>query len=191
MTLRRTLLGLAVSAVLLGACPVCRVQASPLIDPPSIEVVFGAPAILLNGTATLTFTITNPAANTLPEVGVAFSDILPTGISPFFGSSTFVACGGTGSVAGQVISLAGGSVAANDNCAFSVVVQGNMLGSFTDTTGVVSSVNENASGNQATASIDVVTSLATPLPAALPLFATGIGGLGLLGWRRRRKAQLN
>jgi len=27
----------------------------------------------------------------------------------------------------------------------------------------------------------------TPLPAALPLFATGLGGLGLLGWRRRRK----
>jgi len=30
---------------------------------------------------------------------------------------------------------------------------------------------------------------ATPLPAALPLFATGLGGLGLLGWRRRRRAQ--
>jgi len=29
----------------------------------------------------------------------------------------------------------------------------------------------------------------TPLPAALPLFATGLGGLGLLGWRRRRRAQ--
>jgi hypothetical protein len=29
---------------------------------------------------------------------------------------------------------------------------------------------------------------ATPLPAALPLFATGLGGLGLLGWRRKRKA---
>jgi hypothetical protein len=28
----------------------------------------------------------------------------------------------------------------------------------------------------------------TPLPAALPLFATGIGGLGLLGWRRKKKA---
>ena len=28
-----------------------------------------------------------------------------------------------------------------------------------------------------------------PLPAALPLFATGLGGLGLLGWRRKRKAQ--
>jgi hypothetical protein len=29
---------------------------------------------------------------------------------------------------------------------------------------------------------------ATPLPAALPLFASGLGGLGLLGWRRKRKA---
>ena len=28
----------------------------------------------------------------------------------------------------------------------------------------------------------------TPLPAALPLFATGLAGLGLLGWRRKRKA---
>jgi len=29
----------------------------------------------------------------------------------------------------------------------------------------------------------------TPLPAALPLFASGLAGLGLLGWRRKRKAQ--
>jgi hypothetical protein len=29
----------------------------------------------------------------------------------------------------------------------------------------------------------------TPLPATLPLFATGFAGLGLLGWRRKRKAQ--
>ena len=29
----------------------------------------------------------------------------------------------------------------------------------------------------------------TPLPAALPLFATGLGALGLLSWRRKRKAQ--
>jgi hypothetical protein len=30
----------------------------------------------------------------------------------------------------------------------------------------------------------------TPLPAALPLFATGLGALGLLGWRRKRKAKV-
>src|SRR5262249_36840902 len=26
----------------------------------------------------------------------------------------------------------------------------------------------------------------TPIPAALPLFASGLGALGLLGWRRKR-----
>lgn len=31
---------------------------------------------------------------------------------------------------------------------------------------------------------------ATPLPAALPLFAAGIGALGLLGWRRKRRGEL-
>jgi hypothetical protein len=28
---------------------------------------------------------------------------------------------------------------------------------------------------------------ATPIPAAMPLFVSGLGGLGLLGWRRRKK----
>lgn len=30
----------------------------------------------------------------------------------------------------------------------------------------------------------------TPLPAALPLFASGLGAMGLLGWRRKRKARV-
>jgi len=30
--------------------------------------------------------------------------------------------------------------------------------------------------------------VASPLPGALPLFATGLGALGLLGWRRKRKS---
>jgi len=34
--------------------------------------------------------------------------------------------------------------------------------------------------------INVISGL-TPLPSALPLFATGLGALGLLGWRRKRK----
>jgi hypothetical protein len=32
---------------------------------------------------------------------------------------------------------------------------------------------------------------AVPLPATLPLFATGLGALGLLGWRRKKAAALN
>jgi hypothetical protein len=32
------------------------------------------------------------------------------------------------------------------------------------------------------------TAAPTPLPAALPLFATGLGALGLFGWRSKRKS---
>ena len=42
-------------------------------------------------------------------------------------------------------------------------------------------------GNVLIKEIDAVSTV--PLPAALPLFATGLGGLGLLSWRRKRKAQ--
>jgi hypothetical protein len=41
--------------------------------------------------------------------------------------------------------------------------------------------NESYSGTQIIAEV-------TPLPTALPLFATGLGAIGLLGWRRKRKA---
>jgi hypothetical protein len=35
---------------------------------------------------------------------------------------------------------------------------------------------------------DVTSSIATPIPAALPLFASGLGLMCLLGWRRKRMA---
>ncbi len=54
----------------------------------------------------------------------------------------------------------------------------------------------NNQGNADPAAVDLAAAdlaatdpAAAPLPGALPLFATGIGGLGLLGWRRKRKAQ--
>ena len=44
--------------------------------------------------------------------------------------------------------------------------------------------NNNAFARSASGGVEVS---ATPLPAALPLFATGLGAMGLLGWRRKRK----
>jgi hypothetical protein len=37
-------------------------------------------------------------------------------------------------------------------------------------------------------SFDYAAIAPTPLPATFPLFATGLGALGLLSWRRKRKA---
>jgi outer membrane lipase/esterase len=45
-----------------------------------------------------------------------------------------------------------------------------------------------AAGQQIEANF-VFDEITAPVPAALPLFATGLGALGLLGWRRKRKAQ--
>ena len=47
-----------------------------------------------------------------------------------------------------------------------------------------SNFGDNAQSVEAT----VVSVVQTPVPAALPLFATGLGLLGLLSWRRKRKA---
>jgi hypothetical protein len=47
--------------------------------------------------------------------------------------------------------------------------------------GVLGAANGTAFVNENTTS--------TPLPAALPLFATGIGAMGFVGWRRKRRAQ--
>ena len=46
-----------------------------------------------------------------------------------------------------------------------------------------SNFQDNAESVEATVNV-----VQTPLPGALPLFATGLGALGLLGWRRKRKA---
>ncbi len=46
-------------------------------------------------------------------------------------------------------------------------------------------IDEQSSVPSATTAIDIEP---TPLPATLPLFAAGLGAMGLLGWRRKRKA---
>jgi hypothetical protein len=102
----------------LAACllivPVCGAQASSVILSPAMEDAFGASSIPLNGTTTLTYTITNPAANVTEDLGVSFTDFIPIGITPFaFGAHA--ACGGTFPLSlGQEVSLSGGTVAAGD-----------------------------------------------------------------------------
>ena len=48
------------------------------------------------------------------------------------------------------------------------------------------SLSETMSGGQGF-SFDYAAASRPHFPAALPLFATGLGALGLLGWRRKKK----
>src|SRR5262249_31183041 len=83
------------------------------LKPPIISKAFGAASISLNGTTTVTFTITNPAANTSAENGVAFSDTLTNGLQVVSTPGVTNSCGGTVTAAANStsISLTGGSIA--------------------------------------------------------------------------------
>jgi hypothetical protein len=79
---------------------------------------------------------------------------------------------------GPLLSLAGFSFAVG---AASINVYYDAAGQFI-TAGNYGSYNNN--------NVDTIIRFSvteTPLPAALPLFATGLGLMGLLGWRRQRK----
>ena len=126
--------------------------------PPAISKAFGVASINLNAQTTLTFTITN--ASGLALTGVGFGDTLPTGLAVANPNGLTGSCGSgtitTGTVSGSsVVNLAGGTIAANDSCTFSVNVVGTTAGHKVNTTGTVTSSNA-GSGNQATATIDVV-----------------------------------
>jgi mucin-19 len=123
--------------------------------PPSIAKVFNPNSIALNATASLTFTITNPAANVDPLAGIAFTDTLPAGLTVVNASATV--CGGTLTTAAPTgIALSGATIAVNSQCQFSVTVTGAASGQLTNTTGNVTSTN-GGTGNTATANLTVAT----------------------------------
>ena len=125
-----------------------------VVAPPSLAKTFGASAIPLNGSTTLQFTITNPAANTVWLTGVAFTDTLPAGLTVVSGTSS--QCGGTlTTTAPGTIALSGGTVATGSNCTFSVTVTGASAGLKNNTTGAVTST-DGGTGNTASASTTVL-----------------------------------
>ena len=124
-----------------------------VVAPPSIAKVFNPSTIALNATTSLTFTITNPAANAVALTGVAFSDTLPTGLTVANASATV--CGGTlTTTAPTGIALSGAGIAVNSQCQFSVTVTGATSGQYTNTTGNVTSTN-GGTGNTASANLTV------------------------------------
>ncbi|MDD1677826.1 MAG: hypothetical protein LUO93_01410, partial [Methanomicrobiales archaeon] len=140
-----------------------------VVAPPSIAKVFNPSGIALNATTSLTFTITNPAANAVALTGVAFTDTRPTGLT--VANATATVCGGTlTTTAPTGIALSGATIAANSQCQFSVTVTGAAEGSYTNTTGNVTSTN-GGTGNTASANLTV---------AAPPTITKSFGAASIL-----------
>src|SRR5207253_4136036 len=133
-------------------------QTESVVAPPSISKAFGAAAIPVNGTTSLTFTITNPAANTVARTGVAFTDTFPAGLVVATPNGLSSTCGGTttATAGSGSVSLSGGTVAINSSCTISVNVKATTSGPKNNTTGAVASTN-GGTGNTASASITVAT----------------------------------
>jgi large repetitive protein len=150
-------------------------QTESVVAPPSISKSFGAASIPANGTTSLSFTITNPAANTVSLTGIAFSDTLPAGMIVATPNGLTGTCGGgtITAVAGSgAVSLSGATLAANASCTFSVNVNGTSTGLKSNTTAAVTSTN-GGTGNTASASLTVTArttaTTISPLTASTPV----------------------
>ncbi len=127
--------------------------------PPTISKAFGTSSIPLNGSTSLTFTITNPNGSG-SLTGVGFADIFPSGLvvstpngltSSNCGAGTITATQGSSSV-----SLSGATVVAGSPCMISLNVTGTTGGQKNNTTGAVTS-NEGGTGTTSnTATVTVV-----------------------------------
>ena len=131
-----------------------------VLAPPSISATFASAEIPAGDSTALTFTITNPAANTVPLSGVGFIDALPAGLA--VANSTESVCNG-GTVTtnpGTGIIFSGGALGVDAECQFSVMLTAAASGSFINATGPVTSANA-GSGNTASATLSVAASSST------------------------------
>ncbi|MEJ7861051.1 MAG: carboxypeptidase regulatory-like domain-containing protein [Pyrinomonadaceae bacterium] len=126
-----------------------------VVQPPSISKAFGKSFIALDGTTTLTYTITNGNSATLS--GLSFSDTLPSGLVINTPNGLTNSCGGdlTATQNTSVISLSGGTIGANTTCTVKIDVKGTTEGAKTSTTSVVGSTS-GGNGNTATATVNVI-----------------------------------
>lgn len=111
-----------------------------VVAPPTISKVFSPNPITASGVSTLTFTLTNPAENTLPLTGVAFTDVFPTGVLKAVDPAT-PQCGGTVTSTQNSITLANGSISVGGSCTVNINVSAPNAGVYINTSNNVTSTN--------------------------------------------------
>lgn len=203
---RSIAIGLAMSAIALIA-PKTAGAASLVIDDASVEgsIIFNVGqfdtglGFFLDGTqilpaslGTASATVSEGTDATGPITHTFVGQFLTGGalVPPTSGTIAFVEAGGgisdiltfnyTGGGAGEMATLVGSFVSDLDPRSLvappgATLVSESTRFTFDNTNITASAVSD-------------VEAVVTPLPAALPLFATGLGALGLLGWHRKKKA---
>jgi uncharacterized repeat protein (TIGR01451 family) len=124
-------------------------------SPPTIVKSFSAATVGLNGSVTLTFTLTNPNLAT-DLTGVGFSDDMPAGLLIANPDSLGGTCDTSlVTLLPTNISLTGAVLTANTSCTLSIDVLATTAGDQVNTTGAITSV-EGGKGGTATATVSVV-----------------------------------
>jgi uncharacterized repeat protein (TIGR01451 family) len=131
---------------------------------PVLTQSFTPSAVLVGGTTTLSFTVSNPnPATTL--TGVGFVDTLPAGVVVATPNGLTGSCGGgtiTATSGGNSYSLGSATLAASASCTVSINMVATTVGSKFNTSSTVSS-NEADPGSPATAALAVAGTTATGL----------------------------
>jgi uncharacterized repeat protein (TIGR01451 family) len=142
--------GLMVTTGVIAAAPATALAASP----PTLTSSFTPASVTVGNTSALTFTITNPNSSG-SLTGISFTDALPAGLVVDNPNGQNGTCGSTSTltaVAGSgTISLTGGKLAAGASCTVSADVTSNTPGTYTNSTGPVSSTEGGAGSGDAQA----------------------------------------
>ena len=123
---------------------------------PTVAKTFAPTAIAINGTSTLTITLTNPQATAITSA--SFTDNFPFGLVVAAIPAVTNTCGGSttgGTVGASSIGLTGGTIPASGSCAVSVAVTSTSAGQRFNSTGSVTSGNAPPSGS-ANATLNVL-----------------------------------
>jgi hypothetical protein len=110
---------------------------------PTVSKSFSPTSIVIGGTSTMTVTLINP--NPAPITGTAFTDAYPAGLVNAASPALSNTCGGTatGAAGGNSLSLNGGTIPASGSCSVSIAVTSNTAGTYSNSTGTVTSTNAN------------------------------------------------
>jgi hypothetical protein len=163
---------LIAAAVLAGAQVPSAVQAATLSYGVSLNAIFGPES----GTGSFTINAPSSGSGTLTggSGGITALDFKIDSLDFALNASTAIGYAYQGSTLVLTGLIYGGQVGTNQ--LFSISLGSNGLYDFTD------------SANGSLNTIGSISISQTPLPDSLPLLATGIGILAMMGWLRKRKA---